>query len=910
MHVGQMSSLPTFAQHPERKTMYKDKKPKDQHVLPEYQVAGTNTTEAQYEQRLRKAKANVRHEHLCANTLESAKQAILDLGLSKAYLVNADIAKERLQWYLDEILRVGDYPTLPDTVPDHKRNVARNHAMTLNQAQLNAVWRSSGDTKIVGPPGTGKTTTIVPIAEARCKEPEECLFLMFNRDTREQVAKKSSSVLQPKKTSKGSMSSSNIKTLDSLWGSLKYVYFGPDNNANNWDLLSKIRKDPDEIRNAKAMVVKEAVVPFRRLRLILVDEAQDVNSLEHTLLWELQRILGVSLVYVGDANQTINHFRGADEQNFNNFCEEGKHALEVNYRSTKQVIRVFNELRPCSDGKVSEEGRPEGVKPQLICGWSYMDVYEHIWSIREKDSEAKILIIGPRKDSLKGVHNTLYKQGVDHVVACDLTKSNNASRDVSGEKNAVKGANIVLDTIHRVKGEERQHVIVLDVDHKYFRCTPSEEMAKRGEMLFFVATSRAIETLTMYTSGDKSASGDKTFRTLQGPCTNELVDVSGQPSFPTDADYQEPQKSCLISVTEIIEGPEELVTMRAKSKEQGYPKDIPAYVKSTEQLFDKPGEFEGNLRTHHKLICGNFVEMLFKAYCDQEKLLDSLKEFVDNVHIEAEENCTFIRLPHGAALTRQQLEKEWKRIDVDSDDKEQKKRAKGVVERLLAKHNTTGKRVYLYVFSSQTCEEEKKKAEKEKTKEKKAQRKEEERERAEKSQHEYMRGALKKMEQCLNNIRQGGNLFDNLFSVAKALYFLDNMWYGIWYEPMTEMQRWLRDYSQHIQQQAEKMRSETTNFAFAVGLPADFRILGEIDLLVDACVVEIKFTDDEDSGRYQALLYEYLLHDSEERRDVTVLNLKQGMKKVFWPTSNRESQEIHNTICKNIAKDSERFGYE
>jgi hypothetical protein len=857
--------------------MYTGRKPKDTHVLPEYCLDGVRTRK-QFEQRLREA--DVRSEHLDANTKQEAEQAIQELGLSTKYLVSAEIAKKRLHWYLDEIFRVGDYPAIPDTVPDDKRNVARKHAMTLNQAQFNAVWHSSGDTKIVGPPGTGKTTTIVPIAEARCDGPEECLFLMFNRDTREQVAKKSSFVLQPKKKDK-SMGPSNIKTLDSLWGSLKSEYFRRDNNANNWDLLGKIRKDPDKIPGAKAMVISKQAVPFHSLRHILVDEAQDVSSLEHTLLRKLQDILGVSLVYVGDANQTINQFRGADEQNFNNFCEEGKHALDVNYRSTKQIIRLFNELRPYTDGKVSEEGRPEGPKPRLICDWKSLDVVEKVRNLPEND---KVLIIGPRKDSLKEVHNAL-RGRVKHEVACDLNDSNNASADVSGEKKAVEEANVVLDTIHRVKGEERQHVIVLDVDHKYFRCTPSEEMAKRGEMLFFVAASRAIETLTMYTSGNK------TFRTLQGPCTKGLVNVFGQPSFPQDRDdYQELSKSCLLSVTDIVDGPEEIVTTRAKSQEEGYPRHIPAYNKSTKQLFDKPPPFDGNLRTHHNLICGNFVEMLFKAYCDQKQLLASLRDFVDNIHLEAEKNCTFVLLPRGVALRRQQVQKEKERIAnmVAEGDEEQKKKscAQGVVKRLLDKLDETDKRVYLYVYRSQTRDKE------------------------DKGAYGYMQKALGTIKQRLDDIRSGGDLFDNLFLVAKALYFLDNMWYGIWHEPMAEMQQWLRTYSEPIQQQAEKMRSKTKSFAFAVGLPAEFKILGEIDLLADACVVEIKFTDNEDSGRDQALLYEYLLHDSDERRDVTVINLKQGLEKVFTPTSSRESQEIHNSICRDVAKDSKRFAFE
>jgi len=83
----------------------------------------------------------------------------------------------------------------------------------------------------------------------------------------------------------------------------------------------------------------------RRFRAVLVDEFQDTNLAQ----WELVRMLGEehrNVMVVGDADQAIYKFRGADYRNLLRFEEAFPEAtqivLEQNYRSTQTILDAAN----------------------------------------------------------------------------------------------------------------------------------------------------------------------------------------------------------------------------------------------------------------------------------------------------------------------------------------------------------------------------------------------------------------------------------------------------------------------------------------------------------------------------------------------------------------------------------------
>ena len=99
---------------------------------------------------------------------------------------------------------------------------------------------------------------------------------------------------------------------------------------------------------------------------ILVDEYQDINPTQYRMV---KNLLGSrkSLFVVGDDDQAIYGFRGADIGNINRFCEDFKEStlirLEWNYRSVPKVLHLANEIfksKPIHLQKVLRAGNPRG----------------------------------------------------------------------------------------------------------------------------------------------------------------------------------------------------------------------------------------------------------------------------------------------------------------------------------------------------------------------------------------------------------------------------------------------------------------------------------------------------------------------------------------------------------------------
>ena len=88
----------------------------------------------------------------------------------------------------------------------------------------------------------------------------------------------------------------------------------------------------------------------RRFRHILVDEYQDTNHAQYALIRELTKpaaeVPAASLTVVGDSDQSIYAFRGADIRNIVEFEQDFPDAsvvlLEQNYRSTQTILDAAN----------------------------------------------------------------------------------------------------------------------------------------------------------------------------------------------------------------------------------------------------------------------------------------------------------------------------------------------------------------------------------------------------------------------------------------------------------------------------------------------------------------------------------------------------------------------------------------
>ena len=100
----------------------------------------------------------------------------------------------------------------------------------------------------------------------------------------------------------------------------------------------------------------------RRVRHLLVDEYQDTSALQHRLIRRLAPHGDVFVV--GDDDQAIYSFRGADHRNIHAFRRDFPGAsvfrLEDNYRSTGSILDAANALIRRNSGRESKTLRPVG----------------------------------------------------------------------------------------------------------------------------------------------------------------------------------------------------------------------------------------------------------------------------------------------------------------------------------------------------------------------------------------------------------------------------------------------------------------------------------------------------------------------------------------------------------------------
>lgn len=113
-----------------------------------------------------------------------------------------------------------------------------------------------------------------------------------------------------------------------------------------------------------------------RFRYISVDEFQDTNTVQYEILKMLQS-KHQNLFVVGDDDQSIYGWRGAEIKNILNFDKDFPDAkvfkLEQNYRSTKKILSVANEIigknKTRHDKKLWTENG-DGVRIETYCGYN------------------------------------------------------------------------------------------------------------------------------------------------------------------------------------------------------------------------------------------------------------------------------------------------------------------------------------------------------------------------------------------------------------------------------------------------------------------------------------------------------------------------------------------------------------
>ncbi len=123
-----------------------------------------------------------------------------------------------------------------------------------------------------------------------------------------------------------------------------------------------------------------------RFQYIHVDEYQDTNLPQYFLVKLLSLHHG-NICVVGDQDQSIYSWRGADIRNINEFEKDFKGAklvkLEQNYRSTSNILNLANSLIANNQGRIKKElwtDKNLGSKPKYYCAKTGFDEARYVLS--------------------------------------------------------------------------------------------------------------------------------------------------------------------------------------------------------------------------------------------------------------------------------------------------------------------------------------------------------------------------------------------------------------------------------------------------------------------------------------------------------------------------------------------------
>ncbi|HEY0698584.1 MAG TPA: UvrD-helicase domain-containing protein, partial [Micromonospora sp.] len=237
----------------------------------------------------------------------------------------------------------------------------------LDAMQRVAASAPGGPLLIVAGPGTGKTRTLTHRIAYLCAElnvfPEHCLAITFTRRAAEELRHRLDGLLGPvaeavtvatfhslglavlRENAEAAGLPADFRIADDTERAAARVDAGEDDEAYAKLLRGQGLVDLDELVSLPVRLLRDdprLVERYRdRWRWIFVDEYQDVDAVQYELLRLLSPADG-NLCAIGDPDQAIYSFRGADVSYFLRFSEDFTDArlvrLNRNYRSSAPIL--------------------------------------------------------------------------------------------------------------------------------------------------------------------------------------------------------------------------------------------------------------------------------------------------------------------------------------------------------------------------------------------------------------------------------------------------------------------------------------------------------------------------------------------------------------------------------------------
>lgn len=175
-------------------------------------------------------------------------------------------------------------------------------------------------------------------------------------------------------------------------------------------------------------------IKWPKYDVILADEVQDFNEGQKIMIKKLMES-GAKVVAVGDPNQAIYRFRGADNDAFNNLAdtlqqaskdkEKWKpHSLSLNFRSRPEVLDYVNSATHVKDLKSGKKFKETDPNPEVTTDEEYEVSFDKIQSERSKGEFIETAYISRTNQPLVNAALKLLARGIPFAIV---------GKDVSGD---------------------------------------------------------------------------------------------------------------------------------------------------------------------------------------------------------------------------------------------------------------------------------------------------------------------------------------------------------------------------------------------------------------------------------------------------------------------------------------------
>lgn len=540
----------------------------------------------------------------------------------KSHLSRKKPCSNKPQYNLFSPMNTKNIPSPKSPLPVTYKN------SVFNKNQLAFINDPLCDAKLIGIPGGGKTRSIiekikVALENGELADKSEYMILTFSRMACNDFIVKGKQVMKK-------FNRNNVRTLHSLAGKIVSSVLGRSSSSIETIIISAMKLLEKDVYEEK---IKEIAI-LKNLKVIFVDEAQDISNCQYQFILRLKERLGCYVIMVGDPNQNIYQFQGGSDKYMLDYV--GKtYLLTDNYRSTENIVKFVNQISPHENEMISKRAESGCDNPLIKI---FVDNYQNI----EKDilDEIKnskydlhdIAIIGPVKlckpkdesytnIGLSIATNLLYKNKIPFIKHYD-----DANTDARNAKVEKKDGHINILTVHGSKGLEFKKVILLNFHFKTFGGPVTIESYNRFKYMWYVACSRAENEMTIYIEKDKP--GWSLLRNVD-PSLYEIKWKSVEPKkLVADEDKFDSEMPTLIySVTDFL---------KDLTPEQAYIlEDMFKYSYKEIDLFST---FKIDALEHdtYSVLYGNFMEQIlaYQYYLHKNtNMVDIFNEFL--IYIES-----------------------------------------------------------------------------------------------------------------------------------------------------------------------------------------------------------------------------------------------------------------------------------